>query len=616
MPFGRFARRPSTGAREPRLHWPAMATSQVQTSRQERLIGAGRIVLAASSLLAVWLDPAEPVKDARIGYALLASYLAYAVVVALVVSRLEAVPAWGRLITHGVDLGFFSLFIYFTAGPASPFNAYFVFALVCATVRWQWRGTLWTAVVSLAAYLGAGLYFGEVLRDPAFELHQFIIRGVYLVVVAVLLGYLGVHQTRVREEMSALAVWPREPTSDPDAVLSRMLPYAGRLVGSPQVVVVWTEGDEPWLHLAHWSEGPPRADRKDGDGGGGLDRSREAPDAYEPVVPEALEDRAFLCSDLRRKPASVLVRVPERPSDGALGAATGTAARHERWRGEPLHPALARRFGTASLLTAPLRGEGVAGRVLFLGKRRLTSDDLLLADVVAALVCEQLEHVHLTTRLQEGAATEERIRLARDLHDGVLQSMTGFALRLEAVRRQLAEDPAQAREALEEVQRLMALEQRDLRFFIQDLRPAGRESGAAERGLTGRLAELAMRLEREWELAVEMVEPDLPGPVPDALAREIYHLVREALVNAARHGDASSASVLLRRGADGGVSVTIEDDGRGFPVHGRFSDGELAALGMGPKSLCERVASLRGSLVLDSSPAGSSVDMVLPALPT
>ena len=75
----------------------------------------------------------------------------------------------------------------------------------------------------------------------------------------------------------------------------------------------------------------------------------------------------------------------------------------------------------------------------------------------AGVVAARLEQSFLMARLQEQAATEERIRLARDLHDGVLQSLTGIALRLVAVRRQLAHDPAEGAVLLGELQRLIAL---------------------------------------------------------------------------------------------------------------------------------------------------------------
>lgn len=561
-----------------------MAAPFSPTSRQERLIGAGRVVLAASSLLAVWLDPSEPAKYVQIAYGLLVAYLVYAVLVALAVARAPAVPSGWRLATHGVDLLFFSLFIYFTSGPASPFTAYFVFALVCATLRWQWRGTLWTAVATLAAFLAAGLYFGEVLRDPTFELDRFIIRGVYLGVVAVLLGYLGIHEARVREEMARLAVWPRAAEAEPSSILGEVLPYAARVVGATDALAVWTEGEEPWVELAAWHRGE-------------LVREREAPDAYEPLVPARLAGSSFLCSDLGAEPPEVLL------------AASG---RHERWHGEPVHAALVRHFAASAVVSAPLRGDSVEGRIFFLGKVPMTSDDLLLAEVVATVVCERLEHLHLAGRLRQGAAMEERIRLARDLHDGVLQSMTGVALRLEAVRRQLDEEPAAARGTLEEIQRLIALEQRDLRFFIQELKPAANGGSGGKADLVPRVVELAHRIEREWDLRVEVDADGFSGRVPERLGREVYHLVREALFNAARHGEASS--VVVRIGEEsGGVAITVVDDGRGFPFHGRYAGEDLDALNLGPKSLRERVGALRGSLTVDSSPSGSAVGIVLPA---
>lgn len=562
-----------------------MTAAYSATSRRERVIGFGRIVLSASSLLAVFLDPSEPAKYAQTAYGLLVAYLLYATVVAALVSRAEAIAPWFPRATHAVDLAFFSLFIYFTSGPASPFLAYFVFALVCAALRWRSRGVLWTAAASLAAFLGVGYYFGEALHDPAFELHDFIIRGVYLAVVAVLLGYLGAHEARARTELEALAVWPRGVPVDVEGLLSEVLAFAGRVLEAPRVAMAWTEGDEPWLQLAGWRDGV-------------LTRSREAPDTFEPLVAAPLAGQAFLCSDLGESPAGVLWS-----HDGG----------HERWRGEPVHPGLVARFAMTSVVSPPIRGETVEGRLFFLDKARLTSDDLTLAGIVAGVVTERLDHLYLTGRLRRSAAVEERIRLARDLHDGVLQSMTGIALRLQAVRRQLDDDPASAREGLEEVQRLIALEQRDLRFFIQELKPAPQRPPGDGAALLDRLAELADRLEREWGMRVELDTSALDPEVAEPMSREVYHLVREALVNAARHGEASAVRVELaaRHGSD--VAITVTDNGRGFPFEGRYRAEALAELNLGPKSLRERVAALRGSMTLESSPSGSSVGIVLPA---
>src|SRR5262245_26912617 len=125
-------------------------------SRVERLIAAGRAILAASSLFAIWLNPSEPLKHAHVAYTLLALYLVYAVLLGAWVWSTADSLARLRLASHVVDLAAFTVFMYFTEGPTSPFFLYFVFALVCATLRWQWRGTPWTAAASLAAFPAVG----------------------------------------------------------------------------------------------------------------------------------------------------------------------------------------------------------------------------------------------------------------------------------------------------------------------------------------------------------------------------------------------------------------------------------------------------------------------------
>src|SRR2546426_5008927 len=111
--------------------------------RAERVLSAGRVILATFSLLAIWLDPSEPAKYARITYSLLAGYVIYALFLALLAWHSDVLLVRLRLFTHVVDLTLFSLFMYFTEAPSSPFFVYFVFSLVGATLRWQWHGVLW-----------------------------------------------------------------------------------------------------------------------------------------------------------------------------------------------------------------------------------------------------------------------------------------------------------------------------------------------------------------------------------------------------------------------------------------------------------------------------------------
>lgn len=553
-------------------------------SRAERLIAGGRVVLAVSSLFAIWLEPSEPAKYANIAYSLLVAYVFYSAGIAFLVGRSDAPSNRQRLVTHCFDLVFFSLFIYFTSGPASPWTAYFVFTLVCATVRWQWRGTLWTALVSIAVFLGLGIYFAEIAVDPAFQVYPLVVRTVYLAVIAVLLGYLGVHEEQTRRDMALVAAWPDAAPQRVESLVQILLVHAARVLGAPGAILAWVDKEEPWLYLASWS-------------GGAFTWVHSSPEPFSRLIAEPLRESSFLCPDTTASPATVLHR---------------TARGLARWRGAPLDPAFEERFRIQSVLALPIRGESLEGWLFFTGKPAMTSDDLVLGEVVAGMMASSLDHFSLNRQLQESVATEERIRLARDLHDGVLQSLTGIGLRLAAVRGLLEEDPASARDSLETLQKLIAREQRDLRFFIQELKPPPIAPPGQAPSLASSVSELVERIELEWGLKVELRSEGLAGPIPEPLARDVYHVVREALVNAVRHGEASAVRVEISRSECGSLAISVTDNGRGFPFEGRYSHRDLTEADLGPRTLLERVASLQGTLAIESSASGARLDIALP----
>jgi signal transduction histidine kinase len=553
-------------------------------SRAERLIAVGRVALAVSSLFAVWLDPTEPTKYAQVAYALLVFYVFYSAVIAAVVLRSDAPPNRQRLFTQIFDFTFFSLFIYLTAGPASPFLIYFVFSLVCATLRWQRRGVLWTTIASLSVLLGIGIYFSEVAQDPSFKLYPLVIRGVYLAVIAVLLGYLGAHEEQTRREMASLAAWPDPEPQELEPRIQRFLEHATGAVGAGRALLAWGEREEPWLYLAFWD-------------GRSFSWTRAAPGTFGQLVAEPLQEASFLCPDVASPQPAVLSK---------------TAEGLRRWRGKPLDPALRERYAMGAVLGLRIVTESLEGRLFFLDKKGMTSDDLVLGEVIADAMARRLDQFYLNRQLQETVATEERIRLARDLHDGVLQSLTGIGLRLAAIRGQLEENPAAAREGLEALQRLIALEQRDIRFFIRELKPPPLTPAGEAQRLPFRLADLVQRIEVEWGLKVDLQTEGLGEPMSEPLARDVYHVVREALVNAVRHGEASEVRVeILRHGRDQ-LSITVIDNGHGFPFQGRLTHRELAEGNLGPRNLLERVTSLDGTLTLESSVHGARLDIALP----
>ena len=241
-------------------------------------------------------------------------------------------------------------------------------------------------------------------------------------------------------------------------------------------------------------------------------------------------------------------------------------------------------------------------------KPSLFSQDDRMLEGAGRQVTAEINRFFSKERLEQ----DERLRLARELHDGVLQSLAGAALQLEALSRLMEADPKAAQERLRAIESLIAQEQRDLRGWIEKLQPSTPVSIATAADLAAPLETLRERAEWQWGFRVEL-SVDSGGTVPRTLGDEIYRIIQEALTNAGRHAHARMVRVIVElvTGSDP-VYITVSDDGCGFPFRGRFGLTELATRRIGPKSLRERVAALRGELVLTSELSGSRLDISLP----
>jgi len=167
--------------------------------------------------------------------------------------------------------------------------------------------------------------------------------------------------------------------------------------------------------------------------------------------------------------------------------------------------------------------------------------------------------------------------------------------------------PGEARQWLTDLQGRLGNDQRSLRTAVRGIK----RRGAPPPQLAGQLAELAGDIEQEWGLPVKLDLRLRDVTIPESTGHEIGQIVREGMVNAARHARASSVAVSIR-GDKRGVLITIADDGRGFPFHGRYDDVDRRRLGVGPAVLSERVEALGGSLAIESTTAGARLDIRVP----
>ena len=226
----------------------------------------------------------------------------------------------------------------------------------------------------------------------------------------------------------------------------------------------------------------------------------------------------------------------------------------------------------------------------------------LAPSLVAAAEALRLRHALETARVRAvSALAEEQRRMRRDLHDGLGPVLAGLRLTIGTARRILGADPGQADRMLADAQADALAAMDDVRRLAHDLRPPSLD----ELGLTDALRD---RLDRLVEGSCELcfAADNMPDPLPAAVEVAAYRIGCEAVLNAVRHAAAAACTVMLR-GVDGGLALTVSDDGRGLP--------DNAEEHVGLRSMRERAEELGGTIHITGAPgSGTTVSVWLPCL--
>jgi signal transduction histidine kinase len=258
----------------------------------------------------------------------------------------------------------------------------------------------------------------------------------------------------------------------------------------------------------------------------------------------------------------------------------------------PNHPPM------KSLLGAPVAGRGrVFGNIYLTDKQgaeTFDEEDERVLIVLATQAAIAVENARLydeteakSRELQRLQVIEERERIGKELHDGVIQSLFAVGMSLQGLASS-SSDANTARRleaAVEDVDHAI----RDLRNYIFGLRPGI----LADRQLDQALKEMASEFgSRSGVVTVVEVDSQAASALASSAA-DVVQFAREALSNVSRHGAATTCRIALQRG-EAGLFLEIDDDGRGFDV-------DVTSWGMGLNNLRERVESLGGVLEVHST---------------
>ncbi len=211
------------------------------------------------------------------------------------------------------------------------------------------------------------------------------------------------------------------------------------------------------------------------------------------------------------------------------------------------------------------------------------------------------------TRLVQDA---ERRRLARDLHDSVVQSLTALVADLDYFRlRQLSTNNEADQQVAEQVEMWQALAHESL-AAIRETLGGLRLPSEVDLGLERSLEILVASL-RNAGYRVECECEDWPAALPHDVTTNVYYMVREALTNIEKHAQASSIHICIFN-YEGHLYISIADDGKGIAQDGLVTFGG-GGYHQGIMGMKERAALLSGRVTFESAPGrGTRVDIDIP----
>jgi signal transduction histidine kinase len=229
---------------------------------------------------------------------------------------------------------------------------------------------------------------------------------------------------------------------------------------------------------------------------------------------------------------------------------------------------------------------------------------------------EELRRLYENLRLKEetrvsllartvSAQEEERLRLSRELHDGVGQMLASLLVHLKLIER--SSNPALIQEKCAELRGLIVQTLEETKRLSMDLRPAGLD----DLGLIDALEWYARSFERTTGIAVRLSISGFDQRLPQPVEVQLYRIAQEMLTNISKHAGARQAELNLQL-IDGNVSLSVRDDGRGFDAGRTLRDNTR---GLGLLTMKERAELLGGSFQLNSAPGqGTSIGITVPVL--
>lgn len=531
------------------------------TSVDDRMISVMRLILAISALLIIYIDPSEPDRLVAVTYGALVVYTIYGVIVYWL--SIRGRPSLPLSISHWIDVGCFLALVALSSGTSSIFFFFFFFAILVASFRLGFKAGLRVTIVS--AFFFTLIGYATARSGVSFELNRFLLRPVYLLVLGYMIAYWGGHEIKLKRRLNLLK--EINLLANPRFGINETI---GALLGRLRA---FYRADDCWLIIAE----PGAAEAP-------LLFRFEASQISNAVLSETLPPQ--LAHSLLGLGSDVGIIYQRTRKLRLLGQDAVYAVDLKRavecsseWKARAR--SLASQFEMAAFISVPTQyRKKEIGRLFLVGQPGLfeTSDLEFLMQVVEQAM-PVVQNIRLLDRLATNAAEHERQRLARDIHDSVIQRYIGLQYKVAAIRNKLAQGASVSAD-VDHLFEMTTDEINNLRGFAQGLK----ESDLRESFLPA-VRRFASQFSDNYNLEVQVVSED-EIVIKDRLAAELIQIVQEGLSNIRKHTSATTSKISVQR-INGSVALTIENN-QTSPETFKYS--------FTPRSIAERVNELGGEI--------------------
>ena len=535
-----------------------------------------RLILACSALVIIVIDPSEPDRLVLVTYSALCFYVGYSIVMYWLARR--ASPVVGSRVVHWIDVGWYLLLISLSSGTSSVFFFFFFYAVVVASFRWGFREGMLVTVAAAILFTVIGYVSAPAERN--FELNRFLLRPIYLLVLGYLMAYWGGAEIDLKRRLALL--------KEVNTLSNPRFGVAQTIVSIMQRVRAFYDAKVGLLIL--------NAASSSADGGGfQLIRVEETPEGEEverDAVPAELAGQFLVLPE--RLAALYNAGRRLRFARETVYLATDIVTGEQSAEGKEECARIASLLDAESFITLPVIYRGQTRGRFFLTKdcRGFDESDVGFLQQIVEHVMPVLSNVRLLDQLATKAAEHERQKIARDLHDSVIQPYIGLQYKLAAIRNKLSAGERDVSDDLNQLFDTTVSEITGLRHYVRELR----DKATAADHLLAAIRRYTEQFQENYGISVEVIcRSDLM--ITDRLAAELIQMVHEGLINAWKHTEATSCVVRLDASGNNLV-LCIENNN---------APQDAARTSFSPRSLTERAASLGGSISIEHKGASQTV---------